>query len=448
MLILYNGEYQEYDVTKIPGAKQILEGLEKRKEDIGQQYGDYEIVTVDYDWGSRKRIQVAKCVNCGHEKEIPNLSDFKRGKGVGQFCSCRYKKKPYIPIEETYRSNIGKTIGSFRLVDYRKGTGFRIECEECGKQRWVSGKRALSGEEVCNHRVSRNYSDPKYMGMRVGNLTVIGREGKLFRFRCDCGTEFVQRPTNVFRIESIKTCGREECPHHREVQKAGSVRRKKGVAFERECAEVLQKQGFLVEMTPESGDYGVDFFAFINEEKVAFQCKHLKISSVVHAVQEVYAGGRYYDCCKFVVVSPSGFSYPAELMASKLGVQLEKDLQNFQLKTLKENKIATQKIKSFSKRTLIWEIDGVVKTAEQWCKEYGLSKSCIRSRVESGMDLKTALMTPKHKNSRSQIEIDGVTKTKQEWCDQYGITMQLFDYRVKYSKLSPKEALTKPKQRN
>ena len=451
MFLLYKGEYKEIDITQIQNANQILEALENRKKYLGHQYGDFEIVTVDYDWGIRKWISIAKCVNCDQTKDIPNLKDFARGKGVGQLCRCRYRKEsiretPRVPLKEVYLSYVGQSVNGYRLLDYQKGKGFRTECTKCGKQKWLSGSRVMSGEEVCNHKVARNYSDPKYMGMRIGNLTVIGREGKLFRFRCDCGTEKIQRPTDVFRIEAVKTCGRAECPYHQAVQKKGSETRKKGISFENECAELLEKQGYSVEMTPESGDFGVDFFASVDGQKVAFQCKRLKVASVVHAVQEVYAGGRYYDCTKFVVVSPSGFSYPAELMASKLGVQLEKDLQTFQLKSLEENKIDKQKIQTFSGRTLVSEMDGIAKPAEQWCDEYGVSRANVIQRTKKGMDLKEALSSPKYEGKK--IEIDGVLKPKKEWCALYGISPQLFDYRVKYSGLTPKEALTKEKQRN
>lgn len=445
MLVLYNGSIQEYDITQVINYQQRLEGVEYRKVYIGQQIGDYEIVSTDYDWGLLKQVNIARCVRCGQEKKISNLADFKRGKGVAQLCKCRYIKEKKIPLNDEYKTYVGQIVNGFRLVDYQKGRGFRAECEQCAKQKWVSGKSALEGNVSCNHRLVRNYSDPKYNEMKVGNLTVVGRVGKLFRFRCDCGTEVVRRPSEVFRIETIKTCGRENCPYHKSMVSTGHIRRLTGVKFEAECATKMEKQGFSVEMLPETGDYGVDFFATVEGKRVAFQCKLLKKESMVSAVQEVYAGGRYYDCCKFVVVSPSGFTYPAELMASKLGVQLEKDLQNFRLKTMEENKINTQKMQMFSRGGLIWELDGVAKPANAWCQEYGISRAAVVSRLEAGVDLKTALTAPKYVRRDQLIEIDGEAKTKKEWCDIYGISPQTYDYRIKYSGLSPKEALTKPR---
>ena len=294
----------------------------------------------------------------------------------------------------------------------------------------------------------RNYDDPMYVGARVGSLTSLGRgKGKMFRFRCDCGTEIEQRPTDVFRFDTVKSCGRPDCKYHAYWLKHGNEKRLAGIAFEHECAAEMEQQGYSAELTQETGDYGVDFFAVVNGERVAFQCKRLKQPSMVKAVQQVYAGGRYYDCSKFVVVSPSGFSHSAEIMASKLGVQLELNLQNFRLKSLRENKIDTQKVTTFSGRSLVWEIDGVSKTAEEWCREHGITRTAVVTRIKrKGMDLKTALTTPTY-GGRAMVEIDGVVKSKKEWCEGYGISPQLYDYRTKYGGLSPIEALTKTKAR-
>ena len=448
MIVLYNGEYQEYDITQTMNYKQILDGIEYRKPYLGQKCGDFEIVLVDYDFATRHQVNIGRCINCGAEKEIPNIPAFKRGKGVGQLCKCRRKKKEKknsIPKNEIYSSHVGETMNGFNLTDYVIGRGFRTECIECGKQKWVSGNRILDGIEKCNHKIKTDYSDPKWIGEKIGSLTAIGREGGKIRFRCDCGKEIIRHPGGVFSEKGIRSCGRTECAYHKATIYNGKDKRLRGLKFEAECAAEMERQGYAVEMTPGTGDYGVDFFAVIDGEKVAFQCKRLKVESMVGAVQEVYAGGRYYDVCKFVVVSPSGFTYPAELMAQKLGVQLEKNLENFELKSLNENKIDTQRITAYSGHKLMWEIDGVSKPVEEWCREYKISRTAVINRVKKkGMSLKEALMKPKYEG-KNIIEINGVTKSKQEWCDEYGISPQLYDYRVKYSKLSPLEALTREK---
>ena len=450
MVVLYNGRKQEYDITQAMNWPQILEGVEYRKSYVGQRVGDFEIVSAEYDWGLRRQVNVVRCVHCGSEKGIRNLNAFVRGKGEGQICPCQRKPKKKREVSEKVDSSsyVGKTISGFSVLSYQAGKGFYVECTECGKKKWAGIKETIEGCVNCTHRITNDYSDPKYEGMRVGSLIAVRREGgRKFRFRCDCGKEVVRPAGEVFRENGTRSCGEPECRYHRIALRGGKNKRERGLAFEHECATEMKKQGYVVEMTPGTGDYGVDFFAVIEGERVAFQCKKLKAESMIGAVQEVYAGGRYYDCCKFVVVSPSGFTYPAEIMAAKLGVQLERNLENFKLKSMEENKIDTQKMTTYSGRALIWEIDGVSKPAQAWCDEYGVSKQAVRDRVRRGMDLKTALTAPRYEHTAHAVvvEIDGVVKSKRAWCNEYGISTQLYDYRTKQGGLSPLEALTRPK---
>lgn len=236
----------------------------------------------------------------------------------------------------------------------------------------------------------------KRIGQRAGYLTAVEVVGKKIRFRCDCGNEVVRRASDVFRERGLKSCGKGDCPYHRKALCSGSDYRKRGFAFETGCAEFMREQGWSVELTNGSWDFGVDFLVNIDDERVAFQCKQLGPAAGVAAVQEVYAGGRYYDCRRFVVMSPSGFTQPAEQMASKLGVQLETDLADFRLKEVSENVIATNRLQAFNKKGVVWEIDGVSKLASEWCAEHGVSKNAVIYRVKQGMDLKTALTKPKY----------------------------------------------------
>ncbi len=294
--------------------------------------------------------------------------------------------------------------------------------------------------------------DESVIGQKFGHLTAIEKLGRYFRFRCDCGFEKTLRPTDVCR-GAITTCGRSECEYHRNtgVNLVALEAHKRGLDFEKQLASVFEKAGYAVTKTPDCGDYGVDLIVEILGEKWAFQCKKLKVPAGVRAVTEVYGGGRFYDCTRFCVASPSGFTYQAKQIAAKLGVQLETDTFHFGV-TPEQNAVElleTNLTKFEYTRKVMWEIDGVVKPAEEWCKDYNISRTAVVSRTKRGMDLKTALITPQYsvRVNRITVEINGVTKTKQEWCDEYGISPQLYDYRIKYSGLSPIEALTKEKAR-
>lgn len=322
MIVLFNGERQEFDVYANPQHKNILDGLTARKTYIGQQVGDFEVIGADYDWGVGKPINKVKCVRCGSVKEVSDLGAWRRGRGERRTCPCR-KIKPEKPKKKEYSEYVGETINGFRLLSYEVGKGFRAECVYCGKQKFVGGKSAIAGTVECNHQISNTYDD-SIIGQKYGHLTVVERVGKYFKFRCDCGAEKVLRPTDVCR-GSITTCGRSDCEHHEET--GVDPKRKKaqedGLAFERRVCSVFEKAGYDVIKTPDRGDFGVDVLVDIKGEKWAIQCKKTKAPAGVKAVAEVYAGGRYYDCTRFCVASPSGFTAQAKRIASKLGVQLE-----------------------------------------------------------------------------------------------------------------------------
>ena len=174
-----------------------------------------------------------------------------------------------------------------------------------------------------------DYSDPAYIGKRYGNLTVLKHIGGQFLVKCDCGFE---KPVKCSALNNRKTttCGRIECEYHKKAMndygKHGELVRKMGEKTENDIAMWLKNLGYMLQQTPISQDYGVDIICIGRDgAKVAIQVKnnastHSKTS--VHAVQEVYAGGKYYDCDKFAVVSYTGYTDNAKKMADKLGVML------------------------------------------------------------------------------------------------------------------------------
>ena len=455
MVVLYNGEYKEFDVTTSPNWEQMLE-IQSRNypQWEGRVYGDFEIVKIEYDWYLSAQRGTVRCIHCGAEKFIKNPADFRRGKGVSQKCTCQkpQKEKKVLPKSkdetksDNYRKMIGQTAGDFELLDYVPRKGFRMRCRECGCEVYKHGAAVIRGETMCRHIRQNTYGDD-LIGQRFGNLTVLERKGRYFNCRCDCGFEKVLRPTDFVR-GAIVTCGRPQCEFYlaRLGSGSGVKSRAVGLDFEHHLQSVFENAGYEVERTPDSGDYGVDFIVAINDERWAFQCKKLKSPASTHAVLEVYAGGRYHDCTRFCVASPSGFSYNARKCAAKLGVQLETEKFRFNMK--KDDYVAemleTMQHTSNAGSTVLWEIDGVIRPAQEWCDAYGVSKSTVMKRVKDGMSLKDALRKPKY-SARITIDIDGVIKTKQEWCTEYGISPQLYDYRTKQGGLSPMEALTKHK---
>ena len=451
MNVLYNGEYKDVDITTNPQWENKLRAQEEHYPQWeGKIYGDFEIVKVEWDWFLQKQQALLKCTHCGLEKYINDPRAFRRNKGASQKCECQKPKKSKNPKKEiiNYVDFVGEERNGFVSLDYVPNKGMLVCCTKCMKEQWVWGKSFLNGNITCNHKIKPTYSG-ELIDKKFGDLTVIKKiYGETYLCRCSCGFEKEVQRYKLLN-GSVKTCGRPECEFYlkRTGNTAGEKRRLKGIEFEHKLQDIFERAGYEVIRTPDIHDYGVDFMVVINDEKWAFQCKQMSRPATVKAVYEVYAGGRFYDCTRFCVASPSGFTTQAMKCAAKLGVQLETEKFRF---NVSQNENATELLKTANftpsyKREREWEINGITKTMSQWCEEYNVTRPQVSYRMSKGMTFTEALTYTKPKG-RAKIEINGEVKTKIEWCEEYGISTQLFDYRTKSAKMIPYEALTTPRR--
>ena len=77
-----------------------------------------------------------------------------------------------------------------------------------------------------------------------------------------------------------------------------------------------------VEVTKGSNDNGIDILASKGGVKYGIQCKCYSSDIGVKAVQEAYAGAKYYDCHVPVVITNRHFTRQAQDMAKKNNVLL------------------------------------------------------------------------------------------------------------------------------
>ncbi len=90
---------------------------------------------------------------------------------------------------------------------------------------------------------------------------------------------------------------------------------KKGINFEYECKQILNKKGWKVEETSSTGDQGVDLIASIENFRLCIQCKnHIKPIGN-RAVQEISAGKTYWKGTHAILISKSGFTNSAFKLA-------------------------------------------------------------------------------------------------------------------------------------
>ena len=96
-----------------------------------------------------------------------------------------------------------------------------------------------------------------------------------------------------------------------------------GHDFEYWCADLLRHNGFEnVEVTPGSGDQGVDIIAEKDDIRYAIQCKCYSTDLGNTPIQEVCAGKNLYHCQIGVVMTNRYFTKSAQELAQATGTLL------------------------------------------------------------------------------------------------------------------------------
>jgi hypothetical protein len=95
-----------------------------------------------------------------------------------------------------------------------------------------------------------------------------------------------------------------------------------GHAFERWVAEGLAGYGWSADVTPGSGDQGIDVIAERNGHRLGLQCKLFSSAIGNKAVQEAHAGKAYYGVDAVGVISNAKFTRSAQDLAISTGVKL------------------------------------------------------------------------------------------------------------------------------
>ena len=88
-----------------------------------------------------------------------------------------------------------------------------------------------------------------------------------------------------------------------------------GFDFEEYLQRLLTLRGYYVEITPGSGDLGVDLIASKGGEKFAIQVKRYKNNVPRTAVSDAIGGMSYYHCNKAMVITNSFFTEGAITLA-------------------------------------------------------------------------------------------------------------------------------------
>ena len=135
------------------------------------------------------------------------------------------------------------------------------------------------------------------------------------------------RDTLAFAKQQQKELRHKQNEHERWQRHYGSLhidelKKLSGIEFEDYLAELFKSQGYQVEMTPLTGDYGADLILHKDQQRIAVQAKCYTGSVGISAVQEALSGMAYYRCHSAWVVTTGNYTPNAVELAKKSNVRL------------------------------------------------------------------------------------------------------------------------------
>ena len=166
----------------------------------------------------------------------------------------------------------------------------------------------------------------------------------------------------------------------------------------------------------------------------------------VDAIQEVYAGGRFYDCTKFAVICEQGFSNPAIIMARKLGVylcdsefEMPEDIDKYTATLLPvfHGNEGIQKL---------YDIGGTKHTLADWCAIYGKSQYQVEKMLDRGCTIEVALQTAET-SAFQQFTVRGVTGNLSQICKYFDVLAPTVKYRLEHMGMTLEDAIFTPTKR-
>ncbi len=96
------------------------------------------------------------------------------------------------------------------------------------------------------------------------------------------------------------------------------------LVYEEMVAAHFRQQGYSVELTPRSNDYGVDAFACKENQKLALQAKMYGGARKVNRdmVMQLHGAKDYFDCTEAVIITDGEVTQSARQVAEKLGIKI------------------------------------------------------------------------------------------------------------------------------
>ncbi len=95
-----------------------------------------------------------------------------------------------------------------------------------------------------------------------------------------------------------------------------------GEVFEDYLIKWFSSKGLTANKTKATGDQGIDILLSNTYEKIGIQCKRWKNKVGNSAIQEAFAGAKFYKCDKALVITSNYFTKEAIQLSTQIGVEL------------------------------------------------------------------------------------------------------------------------------
>ena len=131
--------------------------------------------------------------------------------------------------------------------------------------------------------------------------------------------QFAQEQHRTLKMQQREQDAWQQAYGHAKASELGHL---SGEEFEEFLAGLYRAQGYTVELTAVTGDYGADLILSKDGQRICVQAKRYAGSVGVAAVQEALSGKAYYQCDTAWVITTGAFTTNALELAAKSGVKM------------------------------------------------------------------------------------------------------------------------------
>lgn len=211
----------------------------------------------------------------------------------------------------------------FYIGDYFKGTFMLLTFGGCGIW-WFFDFFAISSRVYYrNIELKQLASERRAEDFRLENL----RRQEELQLQNQIRQEAFRRQEAERRLlerERVEQRKLEELKREQRIRESGiyQIDEMTGEEFEEFLYVLYKGQGYNVQLTPKTGDFGADLILTKNNRKIAIQAKRYKDKVGVGAIQEIHTAKSYYRADECWVVTNNYYTDSAVKLAASSGVVL------------------------------------------------------------------------------------------------------------------------------